>query len=622
MSSLTTEFHCTKGLLVDKRMGALRRLVTRLRASRQLVKAAFGRRAFAPFEPLKQSDVVASLSVVAIVDEFSESCFRDEWRLTLLSKRNWRSQIAAAQPTFLFVESAWRGNGNQWRRALTRFNEEAGRPLRELLAHCREIGLPTVFWNKEDPPNFDKFKDAAAAFDWVFTTDADCIPRYREHCGHDRVFTLPFAAQPRLHNPAGRQEDMTREIAFAGSWFAHKYPARQRSLSQLLDAAIGLDLKLFIFDRCSELKRKARARHRFPPKYAPYIHPKLPYEVMLSAYRMFPIFLNVNSVTKSPTMFSRRVFELLACGTNVVSSPSQGMEALLPGAVATASTEAEARAEIMALLADPAAARRRAHKASRMVLRDHTYSSRAEQVVRTVVPAAAMIREQPLVSVVLTTNRPERLEDALENYRRQTYPRRELLLALNSDRFEREAVEATVADIPEARVFDIPEEKTLAACLNHVLAYANGTYWARFDDDGLYGMEYISDALLPFDYTDAKVVGKGTYFARISGDPALYLRRGGNEHKYTDLICGRTLIAEVPFTRAIGFNESLERGCHTDFLKRACARGGKIYSADPFNFIEIRELDVSGRTWNVHGASYLKSCEKVAAVFDEKLVFI
>ncbi|WP_371858334.1 glycosyltransferase, partial [Pseudomonas sp. FW215-L1] len=46
---------------------------------------------------------------------------------------------------------------------------------------------------------------------------------------------------------------------------------------------------------------------------------------MLSAYRSFKIFLNVNSVTSSPSMCARRIFEIAASGTAVVSTESAAL---------------------------------------------------------------------------------------------------------------------------------------------------------------------------------------------------------------------------------------------------------------------------------------------------------
>ena len=139
--------------------------------------------------------------VAAILDTFTEYCLRYEADLVLLTPKQWKRQLERAQPTFLLVESAWSGNNGEWRYLLTNYKSRDVNPLRDLVKHCREHGLTTVFWNKEDPPNFDVFIDAAKEFDFVFTTDADCIPKYKEICGHDRVYLMAFACQPRLHNP-------------------------------------------------------------------------------------------------------------------------------------------------------------------------------------------------------------------------------------------------------------------------------------------------------------------------------------------------------------------------------------------------------------------------------------
>ena len=43
---------------------------------------------------------------------------------------------------------------------------------------------------------------------------------------------------------------------------------------------------------------------------------------MLAAYTSYKVFLNVNSVTHSPTMCARRLFELSAAQTAVVTAPA------------------------------------------------------------------------------------------------------------------------------------------------------------------------------------------------------------------------------------------------------------------------------------------------------------
>ena len=268
--------------------------------------------------------------VAAILDTFTEHSLRYEADLLLLSRKSWRAEIEESRPAFLFVESAFSGNDREWRHLIVGYENLADNPLRELLQYCRSVGIPSVFWNKEDPAHFDHFIEAAREFDIVFTSDADCVPVYRETLGHDRVYVLPFAAQPKLHNPSREEGWPSHPVCFAGSWVQYRFPDRADALRFLLDPA--LPLGLHIFDR--NLTRTDLGQyHRFPDRYREAIRGTLPYEEMLTAYRCYELMLNVNTITESPTMFSRRVFESLACGTPVVSSESVGMGRMLGGHV-------------------------------------------------------------------------------------------------------------------------------------------------------------------------------------------------------------------------------------------------------------------------------------------------
>ena len=167
--------------------------------------------------------------MAAILDTFTEFCLRYEADLVLLSPKHWKQQLDRTQPEFLLVESAWAGNDGAWRYLLTNYRKRDVNPLRDLVKHCREQRIPTVFWNKEDPPNFDVFIDAAKDFDVIFTTDEDCIPKYKRECGHDRIHPMPFASQPRLHNPCRERSWPRHPVCFAGSWM-EKYPERKKAL--------------------------------------------------------------------------------------------------------------------------------------------------------------------------------------------------------------------------------------------------------------------------------------------------------------------------------------------------------------------------------------------------------
>ena len=79
-------------------------------------------------------------------------------------------------------------------------------------------------------------------------------------------------------------------------------------------------------------------------------------------------------------MLSRRVFELLACGTPVVSGPSIAVEKLFDGLVPVVSTEADAVDQIAIMLDDSSHRRKRSHLGYRYVHSKHTYSHRLGEI--------------------------------------------------------------------------------------------------------------------------------------------------------------------------------------------------------------------------------------------------
>lgn len=538
------------------------------------------------FVPLK-SNLRPTLSVAAIVDEFTEQCLRPEWRLTLLSRDRWREQIEQARPAFVFAESAWRGNGGAWRHALTKFVRADEHPLWQLLLYCRTVGLPTVFWGKEDPPNFAAFRNAAVEFDHIFTTDAGSVPSYIAACGHRRVSVLPFAAQPILHNPAQRRESPEFGVAFAGGWYAHKHIARRTHLPRLLDGAVASGCPLTIYDRFSDRSGRDGAKHRFPRRYRPYIRPKLEYQAMLTAYRRFPTFLNVNSVTDSPTMFSRRVFELLACGTAVVSSPAAGLSTLLPGLVTVAEDAGAVTRAIDRMRSDPELRRRRAHLGYRAVMRGHTYGHRTAEVVARVRPDLAAQPVAPLVSMVGVVRTAEAAAKILVGYRRQRYVAKELILGIRGAASGIEQTAGREFAQSGERLVELPTGLSPAACLDRCLESAGGRYVAIMDQQAEYGAEYLADSLLPFAFVDAPIVGKRAHYAWLAADRRLVIRQAGDEHRECRDVIWGSLVVERDLLRRLPFEAASGHDAPTTWTAHAATSGIRMYAADRFNFVRI-----------------------------------
>src|SRR5699024_3696977 len=285
-------------------------------------RGADGQLSFPPAKRAQRDPHFEGLRVAVILDDFSMLAWSYEFETLALTPGRWREQLAEHPVDLLLVESAWHGNDDAWQYQLTGPSAPSA-PLRELLAHCRAFGIPTVFWNKEDPPHFEDFLATARLFDQVFTTDVTLLPRYREELGNHRIAVLPVAAQPAVHNPSRPQHGhQVRDVAFAGMYFAHKSPERRAQMDFLLggalDASARMDTGLEIFSRFLGDDE----RYQFPGELAARVVGSLSYDRMLTAYKAYKVFLNVNSVVTSPSMCARRIFEITASGTPVVSAPS------------------------------------------------------------------------------------------------------------------------------------------------------------------------------------------------------------------------------------------------------------------------------------------------------------
>ena len=227
----------------------------------------------------------------------------------------------------LLVVSTWHGlKQREWHGM-----SKEGSPLRErilaLIADCRRNHVRTVFYSKEDPPNFELFKTFAVACDYVFTTCEEKVGEYQALCGHDRVWVMPFCVNTDFSNPIDSSmcQDDRPVVVFSGSWIK-KYPQRCAWLRTLFDGVVRAGRGLLIYDRNSW---RENPKWRFPASYAD-VHPTVEHKELLAIHKRHGWALNVNSVVDSATMFAVRVFELLAAGVHVVSNYSLGMHRMFP----------------------------------------------------------------------------------------------------------------------------------------------------------------------------------------------------------------------------------------------------------------------------------------------------
>ena len=145
------------------------------------------------------------------------------------------------------------------------------------------------------------------------------MERYRA-LGHPRVGLLPFGVDTERFHPVDYPPEPGTAV-FAGSWFSDQ-PARCEALERLLDFSLSRGLRLDIYDRKSGAGQK---RFRFPDKYQAYLHPAVPYEETAALFHRYEYAININSVTDSATMCSRRLLQLAANGSTILTNDTPAL---------------------------------------------------------------------------------------------------------------------------------------------------------------------------------------------------------------------------------------------------------------------------------------------------------
>ena len=329
---------------------------------------------------VKPVKTLEQITLGLIADQFTTDTLASAVKVVPLSPDNWREELANQPIDAMFVESAWKGNDGQWHRKVGYYSDEEFAPLTELLEHCRQTGIPSLFWNKEDPVHFERFRKTASLCDHVFTTDSRRIIPYLATPGAltQTVSSCPFYASPKIHNLLPSTREWQATAAYGGTYYGKRYPERTEYMDKIMSAAAPLGLT--IYDRQHS---DPDSPYKYPGGLGGYVAGSLSYEEMIQAYKAHPVQINVNSVLDSPTMFSRRVVETAACGSPLISGPALGMNRYMEAAGHIVRTESEAAQALENLMHHPAYRWRVALKGARAIMRAHTTQHRLVQMLRT-----------------------------------------------------------------------------------------------------------------------------------------------------------------------------------------------------------------------------------------------
>lgn len=339
--------------------------------------------------PTFQEDIVrpgifGKLKIALVADTFTTECLSMECRIRALTPKNYEKIIQEWKPDLIFVESVFHGLGGSWRYELAKQPKylRLTKPtaIYRLVDFAKSHNIPTVFWNKDDGAFFDAFIDVAKVFDYVFTTDNECIERYKKCVPLGvPVNTLTMPYQPIFHHFTGFNF-VRNEACFTGSYYRRILGERKRFLDMVFDACEDADIRLHVFDRNHD-RFSRQFEFKFPKNKQLCVHRGVPHEETARIYKEHVFSLNVNSVTGSETMCSRRLLEILACGGIAVTNPSRAVDRYFREYCHVVATREEARELFSRLRFGPSREDLdRAEAGARYVKKVHTWEHRLKEI--------------------------------------------------------------------------------------------------------------------------------------------------------------------------------------------------------------------------------------------------
>jgi len=498
-----------------------------------------------------KKDTKKRYTVGCIMDTFSFTCFDYELNLVPVKQDNWKDILKTTKIDFFLFESAWNGTNGSWDKHITSNSEE----IQELIKYLNKRKIPKIFYNKEDPFNYNIFNDFAKHFngdnDLVVTTDENMINNYKKS-GCSNVTSFPFCCQPIIHNPVGKEESDDKNIIFPCSYYSHKYPERCSQMNDMIDSYVD---KIDIYDRQFIFNKqtmqifqffKYRDWYEFPKKYKNRVKGSLNYEQVLSLYRTYKCVMNTNTVTDSKTMFARRAVEAGASGIPIISDHALGIETIFEDTM----VYYDEPDKVSKLLEDTEFRRQLGDKLYKKIMHNYTYKHLINHMI-----------------------------DNISSIKNKKYSEEKVMCLIfiedvtNLSKFEKITNKYDYVIISET----IKNDNTI---IYDQISDIDKTfdYYVIMNEWCIYKPNYVENMLLPKLYTDANIIGKGSFnYGNILVSPGL-------EHRFSNRLNMNTLVIKNNDDIIKLFDSDLLDNLES-YMKNSY-NGSNMYSVDRFDFID------------------------------------
>lgn len=225
----------------------------------------------------------------------------------------------------------------------------------------------------------------------------------------------------------------------------------------------------------------------------------------------------------------------------------------------------------------------------------------------------------PTVSVVLSSKRPEHIDDCLGYLAAQTYPAMEVVVGLHGYDVSEETRRRWRALLPcPSRVVTFPPELTFGAVLGRLSRIAEGELLTKVDDDDRYGRHHLTDLVIALHTSGADLAAKGSRFVYLPEAGETIDRAWAAPELFNVTPAGGTLLLPRSTLAELGGWSHSSKHVDTDLLKRLRAGGGVVYRTHALEYVYVRRQ--TGHTWVTDLAEITAQAERVYPGLPEEIL--
>lgn len=538
-----------------------------------------------------------------------------------ITPQNAQSVISRTQPNYLLVESCIYDSARAW--PLACFKPDFGEKLRKLASIARDAHVPSIFWFTLDASLAPLFVESSGYFDYVACADWQSVDIFKQYGINARY--LPWGFAPEIFNPlvnSSLASDLPSVFLFDGISRMMRFAHVRTTLEELRCCNLSIvDSSMLVPPYNVE-----RFSH---PWLKEHIHGCVSQSFMQELYKTSTAYLVLgDEAHKISPLHQCKALEAIACGCPPLYCGTDRHAITFLQDFCACSTDVGKIAELYHSLADNSFERNAfAHPRWRNAHSRHTFAHRMD-VIHKWIGLDKNAVQTPLTSIIIPSMRPGNFQHILSQYERQNYPVKEMIYVFNGDRSHLPAVPEGRKDI---RVLIVPKEYTTGMVMNAGIAGACGECVFKFDDDDMYGANYVADRMIYFREFGIDALSNARTFFRFGTQEKAYLVKVsitavdnevyslGNAAfamcKYT----GCSVAMRSKYARLVNFQE--QAYAHADvsiILKGIYLTPTAVYAHIPgFNMCVTRED--KGHTWTAppeEMMSYLDEHEySLASVF-------